>query len=195
MRFSRSGFGVLLPLTLLTTIMPAAAADNNADGDNGQSNTADSTAAQTTGVSNVADVFSDQWKFQLGAGVLNVPRYPGSRDDVNRGIPVVNISYDRYFIGGGPGSGAPAGFGAFLLRTEHWAVGVSAGEDTHKTRRASDDPVLNGWGDISGAFHGGLFANYTLDWLSVRGSVRPRRIMKALRRHWAPPRNTGRFRG
>jgi outer membrane protein len=171
MCFSRWGFGVFLPLTLLTTIMPAAAADHNADGDNGQSNTADSTAAQTTGVYSVADAFSEQWKFQLGAGALNVPRYPGSRDDVNRGIPVVNISYDRYFIGGGPGSGAPAGFGAFLLHTEHWAVGVSAGGDTHKTRRASDAPILNGWGDISGTVHGGLFANYTLDWLSVRGSI------------------------
>src|ERR1700728_1254813 len=85
------GFGVALPLTLLTTIMPAAAADNNADSGNGQSNAAESTAAQTTGASSVADAFSEQWKFQLGAGALNVPRYPGSRDDVNRGIPVVNI--------------------------------------------------------------------------------------------------------
>ncbi len=122
-------------------------------------------------MSNAAGAFSDEWKFQLGGGALNAPRYPGSRDDVNRGLPVVSVSYDRYFIGGGPGSGAPAGFGAFLLRTEHWAVGLSAGGDTRKARRASDDPILHGWGDISGTAHGGLFANYTLDWLSVQGSV------------------------
>ncbi len=61
--------------------------------------------------------------------------------------------------------------GAFLLHTEHWAIGLNAGGDTRKPRRASDDPILHGWGDISSTAHGGLFANYTLDWLSVHGSV------------------------
>ncbi len=163
-----SVFGALLSLALLSVNTPAA---ESADGGDGQSTAADPTGVSTTGVPSVPGAFSDQWKFQLGAGAINAPRYPGSRDDVNRGLPVVGISYDRYFIGGGPGSGAPAGFGAFLLRTEHWAVGLSAGGDTRKTRRATDDPVLRGWGDISGTAHGGLFANYTLDWLYVQGSV------------------------
>jgi outer membrane protein len=119
----------------------------------------------------VRDPFEDKWKFQVGAGVINGARYPGSRYDFTRGLPLIAISYDRYFIGGAPGSGAPAGFGAYLLHTEHWAVGLDVGGDARKPRRASDDPVLHGWGDIPGTARGGMFASYNIDWLSVRGSV------------------------
>jgi outer membrane protein len=146
------GLGLILPLTLSTVSRPAAAADS----------------AESSDSSHAVD---DQWRFQLGAGAINMPRYPGSRADVNRGIPIVSISYGRYFIGGGPGSGGPAGFGAFLLRDDHWAVAVSAGGDTRKTRRASDAPVLNGWGDISGTAHGTLSASYSESWFSIHGSV------------------------
>jgi len=100
--------------------------------------------------------------FNLVRVLSTPPRYPGSRDDSTRGLPVVSIHYGRYFIGGGPGSGAPAGLGAFLLHTEHWDVGVNVGGDTRKPRRASDDPILRGWGDIPGTVRGGMFASYRL---------------------------------
>jgi len=84
----------------------------------------------------------------------------------------VSISYDRYFIGGVPGGGGgPAGIGAFLVRTEHWAVGLDVGGDARKPRRASDDPILHGWGDIPGTARGGMFASYNIEWLSVHGAV------------------------
>jgi MipA family protein len=137
----------LLPLALLTASMHAAA-DEAGNG-----------------------AFSDKWNFVVGAGAINLPRYPGSRDDFTRGLPAVSISYDRYFLGGAPGGGSPAGFGAYLVRTEHWAVGVTAGGDARKPRRESDAPILHGWGNIPGTVRGGMFATYSIEWLSVRGSV------------------------
>jgi MipA family protein len=119
----------------------------------------------------VPDPFSDKWKFLAGAAVMNGPRYPGSRDDFTRGLPLVSVSYGRYFLGAVPGSGVPAGAGAYLLHTEHWLVGVDIGGDFRQPRRASDDPILHGWGNIPGTARGGMFANYTINWLSVRGSV------------------------
>jgi outer membrane protein len=158
------GLGLILPLALSTVSLPAAAADSAETRDVQPD-------AQTAASSSPSHALEDQWRFQLGGGAINMPRYPGSRDDVNRGIPLVSISYGRYFIGGGPGSGGPAGFGAFLLRNDHWAVAVSAGGDTRKTRRASDAPILNGWGDISGTAHGTLSASYSESWFSIHGSV------------------------
>jgi outer membrane protein len=145
-------FGAVLPLVLLSVSMRTEAADDN-PGSNGP------------------DPFSSSWNISLGAGVVNLPRYPGSADDFTRVMPMVSISYDRYFLGTVPGSGAPAGLGAYLLRTEHWTVGVDIGATTYKPRRASDAPILSGWGDIPGTVRGGMFANYTMDWLSINGSV------------------------
>ena len=130
-----------------------------------------SAAAEASDESNASDPFSDKWNVQLGAGAVNGPRYPGSRDDFTRGLPLVSISYDRYFIGAVPGGGAPAGIGAYLVHTEHWSLGLDVGGDTRKPRRASDDPILHGWGDIPGTARGGLFASYDVDWFAVHGSV------------------------
>jgi outer membrane protein len=158
--------GLVLPLAMITTSMQSAAAEANV-------NAADvkSTAAEEGAGSRVPDPFGDTWKFQLGGGVINSPRYPGSRYDFTRGVPLVSISYDRFFIGGVPGGGTPAGIGAYLVHTEHWAVGLDVGGDVRKPRRASDDPILRGWGDIPATARGGMFASYEMDWLSVRGSV------------------------
>jgi outer membrane protein len=158
--------GLVLPLAMLIPSMPAAAAEKGADANDVQSATADA-----NGKSSVSDPFSDQWRVQLGAGAINAARYPGSRFDSTHGVPIVSISYDRYFIGGAPGGGAPAGIGAYLVRTEHWAVGLDVGGGGRKPRRASDDPILRGWGDIPGTVRGGMFASYNMDWLSVHGSV------------------------
>jgi outer membrane protein len=144
--------GFALPLVMLTASMRSAAADAN-----------DGSAERAAS--------SDKWKIQLGAGVVNGARYPGSRDDFTRGAPIVSISYDRYFVGAVPGGGAPAGIGMYLLHSEHWAVGLDVGGDGRKPRRASDDPILRGWGDIPGTVRGGMFASYDMDWLSFHGSV------------------------
>jgi outer membrane protein len=142
----QGGVRALLPVCLLVTSLPALAAES--------------------------DSSRDSWNFVLGAGAVNLPRYAGSRFDYTRGLPVASISYGRYFVGGAPGSGGgPAGFGAYLVRTEHWAVGLDVGGDFRKPRRASDDPILHGWGDIPGTVRGGMFASYSIEWLSIRGSI------------------------
>ena len=137
---------VFLPLAVLTASLPAVAEEPGSS--------------------------SDKWNIALGAGVVNLPRYPGSRIDYTRGLPAVSISNDRFFIGGAPGGGGgPAGLGAYLVRTEHWTVGLDVGGDFRKPRRESDAPVLHGWGDIPGTVRGGMFASYSIEWLSIRGSV------------------------
>jgi outer membrane protein len=158
--------GLVLPLAMSTTSTRSAATEKSADATDVQSATA---AANDR--SSVPDPFSDKWKIQLGAGVINSARYPGSRYDFTHGLPIVSISYDRYFLGGVPGGGSGAGLGAYLVHTEHWMAGLSVGGDARKPRRASDDPVLRGWGDIPGTARGGMFASYKVDWLSVHGSV------------------------
>jgi outer membrane protein len=159
--------GLVLPLAILTPSMPAAAAERSGDTDDVQS-----AVAGANDGSSVPNAFSDKWHFQLGGGAINGARYPGSRFDSTHGVPIVSISYDRYFIGGVPGGGgAPAGIGAYLVRTEHWAVGLDVGGGGRQPRRASDDPILRGWGDIPGTVRGGMFGSYNMDWLSVHGAV------------------------
>jgi len=138
---------MLLPLTALAASMQAAA---DAAGN---------------------DAFSDKWSFIVGGGAVNTPRYPGSHVDFTRGLPVASISYGRYFFGGAPGGGGPGGLGAYLVRSEHWQVGLTVGGDFRKPRRESDAPILHGWGNIPGTVRGGMFATYSIEWLSVRGSV------------------------
>ena len=119
----------------------------------------------------VSQRHDDEWNFLVGAGAVNLPRYPGSRFDYTRGLPAVSISYGRYFLGGAASGGAPAGLGAYLVRNEHWKVGLSVGGDFRKPRRASDDPILRGWGDIAAGVRGGVFATYSIEWFSIHGAV------------------------
>jgi outer membrane protein len=159
-------FGLILKLAMVGASVRPAAAQTSVDAGN-----VPSAAAQEEDESGVPDPFSDKWKFALGGGIVNGPRYPGSRYDFTRGLPLVSVSYGRFFLGAVPGSGAPAGAGAYLLHTEHWAIGLDIGGDARKPRRATDDPILRGWGDIPGTARAGMFASYTRDWLSIRGSV------------------------
>jgi outer membrane protein len=157
---------LILPLAILSASVRAAEAEATVDATDVRS-----AAADEKDESGGPGPFDDRWRFLLGGGVINGARYPGSRDYFTRGLPLVSISYGWYFFGAVPGSGAPAGAGAYLLRTEHWAVGLNVGGDFRKPRRAADDPILRGWGDIPGTARGGMFASYTREWLSIRGSI------------------------
>jgi MipA family protein len=126
----------------------------------------ESTASQ--GVEN----FDDQWNLALGVGALYRPRYPGSRDYFTQVLPVLSVSYGRYFLGAVPGTGNGAeGLGAYLARAENWSVGISFGRDVREPRRASDAPVLEGWGEIPRTDHASVFGNYRYGWLVAHGDV------------------------
>jgi MipA family protein len=117
----------------------------------------------------VADEFPDSWQFTAGVGGVNAPRYPGSRDQWTRGIPVVSIEYGRFFLGSLPNAGAAAGLGAYIVRNEHWQFGVGFNADTRNPRNAADAPILHGWGDIKSTERAAIFGSYTLDWFVIRG--------------------------
>jgi len=111
----------------------------------------------------------DSWRFSAGLGVFSRPKYPGSGDSDAVAVPLVSANYGRYFIGGTPGAGFPFGVGFNLIQSDTWRFGVALGGELTKPRKASDAPILHGWGDISQTALGSVFAAYTLDWLTVRG--------------------------
>jgi outer membrane scaffolding protein for murein synthesis (MipA/OmpV family) len=156
---------LILVLAMLGTIASPVSAQENKDG----AEVSDPAAKESGAI--LPNPFDNTWKIALGAGAINGPRYPGSRDNFTRGLPLASVSYGRYFIGAIPGGGAPAGAGAYLLHTEHWVIGTDIGGDFRQPRRASDDPVLLGWGNIPKTVRGGMFASYTRDWLSASGSI------------------------
>jgi outer membrane protein len=114
---------------------------------------------------------NSDWKVGIGLGAVNVPRYPGSRYDYTHLIPAISLAYGRFFLGGLPGSGSTVGLGAYLVRNEHFQFGVSVGGEVRKPRKASDDPILRGWGDIASTGRGAVFANYNIDWFNVHSYV------------------------
>jgi outer membrane protein len=128
---------------------------------------AQNAVAQTT-LEQVAD---DSWRFVVGGGVFSRPKYPGSGSSRILPLPLVGANYGRYFIGGTPGAGVPFGVGVNFIQTDNWRVGVAVGGELEKPRKASDAPILNGWGDIPATALGSVFATYTRDWVTVSGAV------------------------
>jgi MipA family protein len=113
----------------------------------------------------------ETWQVTVGAGVISSPEYPGAADNKTTGVPLISATYGRYFIGSVPGTGVPAGVGAYLHQDKQWRVGVALGGDFGKAREESDDERLRGLGNIDGTARGGVFASYTGSWYGVRANV------------------------
>lgn len=114
----------------------------------------------------------DGWHVTLGAGGLDMPRYPGSADRRSRLVPMASATYGRFFLGGAPGSGSPAGLGMYFHQDSQWRAGVSFAYDFVQPRKESDDRRrLHGLGDIDRTARATLFGSYTAGWLTVRGNV------------------------
>lgn len=129
---------------------------------------AEDTSTQTQPAKNWAD---EGWHVVVGAGAADIPRYPGSSSRRSVVVPVLSATYGRYFLGGVPGSGSPAGLGFYLHQDSHWRVGMSFAYDFVQPRKESDDARLRGLGDIKRTAHATVFASYTTGWLTVRGNV------------------------
>ena len=100
-----------------------------------------------------AQEISNSWKFVVGIGAINQPRFPGSSENTTRVLPVIGAEYGRVFLGGAPGAGIPAGLGVYLYRDSRWTLGVGLGQDLIKPRREADSPRLHGLGDIASTPH------------------------------------------
>ena len=109
----------------------------------------------------------------VGGGLAVVPRYPGSDRHETRFIPVISVSFGRFFVGGDPGGGGGGGFGMRLYGDQRWTFGAALSPEFSKAREESDDPRLQGLGDIDGTVRATLFAAYRHGWLAVRASVSP----------------------
>jgi MipA family protein len=111
------------------------------------------------------------WQIALGAGVVNMPEYPGSDTYETRALPLVSVRYKRFFLGGAPGSGSPGGLGAYLYESKAWSLGAVVAPEMTDPREESDDPRLQGLGDISSTTRAGLFTSYRIGWLTLRASA------------------------
>ncbi|MDR3673285.1 MAG: MipA/OmpV family protein [Holophaga sp.] len=87
------------------------------------------------------------------------------------GQPMFSADYRRFFLGGAPGAGLPAGAGAYLVQDGSWRLGLGVGANLRAPRRESDDPHLHGLGDVDGTEFGSLFGSYSRPWLSARAGV------------------------
>lgn len=104
------------------------------------------------------------WSVTLGAGIADVPRYPGADSDRARLVPLVEIRYGgRLFLG-------PFGLGVNAIDWNGFRAGPVLGFEGG--RQESDDPHLAGLGDISPSITGGLFAAYRIGPFDILGTVR-----------------------
>ena len=124
------------------------------------------TANQSLG----AQEISNSWKFRVGIGAINQPRFPGSSEKRTRVLPFIGIEYGRVFFGAA-GDGIPAGLGAYLYRDSRWTLGIGLGQDLTKPRKEADSPRLQGLGDIDSTPLGAIFATGRWTWFAVRTSV------------------------
>lgn len=113
----------------------------------------------------------DAWRFSVGAGVVNLPRFPGSSRSRTEAVPTIGASRGRVFIGANPDAGALLSLGGYVVRNEAWRVGAAVTYDFIEPREESEDVHLYGLGDIDRTTHAEVFAIYTHGWASVRGSL------------------------
>lgn len=113
----------------------------------------------------------DAWRFTLGAGAASMPDFPGASGRKTEAFPVLGASRGSFFAGSNPDAGALLSVGAYAVRNENWRVGAALTYDFIEPREESDDAHLQGLGDIDRSTHAEVFAIYTRDWASLRGSI------------------------
>lgn len=129
-------------------------------------------SATPAAVSSAASEIPDEgWRYSLGIGAFETPRYPGASASRFQPAPLVGIGYGRFFFGSVADTNVPFGLGAFLYRDEHFRLGVALSYDLVNPRKSSDDQRLSGLPDIDRTAHATVFASYNLRWLSIVGAV------------------------
>jgi len=110
------------------------------------------------------------WRLSVGGGLISIPRFPGADGQRILALPFVAASYGPFFLGADPGAASLGGVGVNLYRDSHWrvATALSAGL---ASRKESDDPRLQGLGDVDRTVSVGAGVAYTQDWLTLRTSL------------------------
>jgi MipA family protein len=112
---------------------------------------------------------ADRLSGTIGAGGAWAPRYPGADRYRLRGIPVIGVSYGRFFAGGDSGGGgAGGGLGVNVYRDASWTFGLALALGVGEARRESDHPSLEGTGDIDRATRLVASGGYTWRWLRAQ---------------------------
>lgn len=116
----------------------------------------------------------DGWDVTLGGGGASLPKYPGSDEQKTRALPIVDVRYGRFFLGGdsGPGGSGPGGgLGMNFYEDERWRIGAAISAGAFKARNERDDARLRGLGDIDGTTRLATFAGYSSGWFGADVSV------------------------
>lgn len=132
---------------------------------------AQSSATPAAVASTAPELAEDGWRYSLGVGAFDTPKYQGASATRFQPAPLVSVGYGRFFLGSVADASVPLGIGAYLYRDDHFRIGVALSYDLVKPRKESDDDHLRGLSDIDSTAHATLFASYNLDWLSVVGAV------------------------
>ena len=103
---------------------------------------------------------SNSWNITLGAGVGSAPKYPGSDTMRTRVMPLIDVNYGRFFLG-------PGGLGVNLYQDGHWRLAATGSFGFSKLRQESDDPHLQGLGDIDATPRAGVLAGYHSRWFAA----------------------------
>ena len=104
------------------------------------------------------------WDVTIGVGVGAEPTFPGASAYRASPIPLVSIKYRNLFFLG------PGGLGVNLVNWNGLRAGPLVGYG--RGRDQSDDPHLNGLGDIARTVTGGGFISYTAGPIRVAGTLR-----------------------
>jgi MipA family protein len=106
-----------------------------------------------------------RWSVVIGTGPAVVPHYPGARDDRISVVPLISASHSGetpFFFG-------PFGLGFSPINVGGFHAGPIIG--LMPNRRQSDDPHLNGLGDISTSATAGVFALYRVGPVAITTAV------------------------
>ncbi|CAG9228463.1 Outer membrane scaffolding protein for murein synthesis, MipA/OmpV family [Paraburkholderia tropica] len=144
-------------------VLTASLASNTAFA---QSSTTPAALASTN-----TSVPDDGWRYSLGFGVFETPKYQGASATRFQPAPIVGAAYGRMFFGSIADTSVPFGVGAFLYRDDYFRLGVALSYDLVSPRDTSDDFRLHGLPDINRTAHATLFGNYSRDWFSLVGAV------------------------
>ncbi|MFS2222637.1 MipA/OmpV family protein [Pantoea sp. B65] len=137
-----------------------------------------------------ADDNSSELSGLVGGGVGSKPSYAGAKESDIAFRPVLKLQYGAFFIGGIDNLAA-AGWNA--VDNQNWTLAVGVGSDLFP-RQQSDDPHLNGLGDIdvtpraflSGSYHNERFRGGVTLSQDVGGNDQGFRLTSYAHLQWHP---------